>query len=80
MHPALRGCYDGRSKVGATLLLFDHPLRHGVGYAKLVALSPQAAERALAAARAMTERLPADLSPDQEPATVYLPNAGEEDD
>lgn len=51
-----------------------------LGYEKLAALSPEAAERALAAAQTMAARLPKSLEPAREPATVYLAGGGRGDD
>ncbi len=52
-----------------------------LGYDKLAALSPEAAARALAAARTMAARLPENPAPAQEPATIYLPiDGGDGDD
>lgn len=50
-----------------------------LGFEKLAKLSPEAAERALAAAQTMAKRLP-NLDPAEEPAMVYLPGGGSGND
>jgi hypothetical protein len=51
-----------------------------LGFEKLARLSPDVTERAAGAAATMAARLPVDLAPDKEPATIFQPDDGSNDD